>query len=83
MPAEIQRFRSATDGSTSPATEASLRGWLRRADSSPEARWLAVIRAVTVKVPDHAPIVRAALAAGKHMLLEWPSLAWAALLLPA
>lgn len=28
--------------------------------------------AVTVKVPQHAAIVRAALAAGKHVLCEWP-----------
>ena len=28
--------------------------------------------AVTVKVPSHAAVVRAALAAGKHVLSEWP-----------
>src|SRR5690606_35939837 len=27
---------------------------------------------VCVKVPDHAAVIRAALAAGKHVLCEWP-----------
>jgi predicted dehydrogenase len=28
--------------------------------------------AITVKAPDHAPLVRSALAAGKHVFCEWP-----------